>query len=149
MFTRSISSVLCRTIRKSTFQAINNGLKQSHPQPPRFLRHCSTLIQPKPDSTTNKPQPIGKVKGKLFLGYKCKVCSTNNSHFISKVAYEKGVVIVTCEGCKNHHLIADNLKWFTDLDGKRNIEDILAEKGESIRKVDMQRCIEVIKEEVK
>ena len=87
---------------------------------------------------------IGKVEGKLLLAFTCKVCNTRNSKSITKVAYTKGVVIVRCDGCQNNHLIADNLSWFTDMNGKKNIEDILAEKGEKVQRIELGEFLEKV-----
>lgn len=71
----------------------------------------------------------------LCLTYNCNVCSRRNSKIISKLAYLKGVVIVRCDKCQNTELVADNAKWIDDIDGKKNVEDILAEKAEKAEKI--------------
>ena len=94
---------------------------------------------------------LGQLKDrKLALAYTCKVCSARNTKLISKQAYEKGVVIVKCEGCGNHHLIADNLGWWAELSaqGIHNIEDILAAKGENVRRIANESDMEEISEQL-
>lgn len=78
---------------------------------------------------------LDKLEGKMRLMFTCNKCKTRNNKLISKLAYYKGVIIVRCEGCKNNHLIADNLGWFTDAHKGTNIEKIMASKGESMRKI--------------
>ena len=52
---------------------------------------------------------------------------TRSAKAFSKQAYEHGVVIVQCPGCKNRHLLADRLGWFGE-DG--SVEVILARHGQ-------------------
>ncbi|CAG0914778.1 unnamed protein product [Notodromas monacha] len=76
---------------------------------------------------------VGRLERTLKLEFTCKICSERVSKFISKLAYDRGIVIVKCPGCENLHLIADRLCWFKHLEG-RDIEEFLKERGEEIRR---------------
>jgi len=90
--------------------------------------------EPKSEDSDRPSKPlVSKATGRFQLIFTCKKCNTRNVTHISKLSYQQGVVIVRCQGCSVKHLIADNLKWFSDK--KKNIEDILAEKGESVTKI--------------
>ncbi|KAI4493979.1 hypothetical protein M0802_009355 [Mischocyttarus mexicanus] len=78
---------------------------------------------------------LAKIEPKLQIIFTCKKCNTQNNKTMSKLAYQKGVVIIRCDGCQNNHLIADNLGWFSDSNKRTNIEKILEMNNESVHKV--------------
>ncbi|KAI0990360.1 hypothetical protein GJ496_000109 [Pomphorhynchus laevis] len=69
--------------------------------------------------------PLCKIDPFKFLRFTCKRCDTQNEATFHSSSYTDGVVLVRCSGCSNYHVIADNCNWFSDLNGKRNIEDIV------------------------
>eukprot|EP00842_Homolaphlyctis_polyrhiza_P006709 jgi/Hompol1/7039/HPOL_001909-RA len=76
---------------------------------------------------------------RMIIGFTCKVCDHRQYKSMSKKAYSAGVVIITCDGCNNRHLIADHLGWFDSSKPPGTIEDILKEKGEHVKRVEVQR----------
>lgn len=86
--------------------------------------------------TPNSRQPQAKPKTKrdrFDLLFTCNICESPNSHSISRHAYTKGTVIVTCPGCNSTHLIADNLNWIED--DFKNLEQAMAKRGTPVRRI--------------
>lgn len=108
------------------------------------LRHARLVHE-----NADNRRELGKLEGKMRLMFTCKKCNTRTSKLISKLAYNKGVVIVRCDGCKNNHLIADNLGWFSEINSKINIERLMELKGETVRKImnDMDGYYEAVSKE--
>jgi hypothetical protein len=92
-----------------------------------------------------KSDPEG---AKLAIIFTCTVCETRASKVFHKSSYEKGLVIVTCPGCSNHHLIADHLGWFADPGEPRTIEEIMAEKGADVKRIAEGGTTEVFLEDI-
>ncbi|CDR88306.1 related to ZIM17-Zinc finger Motif protein, mitochondrial [Sporisorium scitamineum] len=86
---------------------------------------------------TGEPTPMGQIEQRLAITFTCIVdqCGHRSTHEFSKRSYTKGIVIVQCPGCKNRHLIADNLSWFIESEGEpRTIEQMIEAKGGTVRR---------------
>ncbi|KAJ3187122.1 hypothetical protein HDU85_007160 [Gaertneriomyces sp. JEL0708] len=70
----------------------------------------------------------------MIIGFTCKVCNHRQHKYMSKKAYTKGVVLIRCDGCKNLHLIADNLGWYDSQKPPGTIEQILEKKGQKVHR---------------
>lgn len=82
------------------------------------MRFCSTL-------------PKGEKDGRLMIGFTCKKCGNRTHKFMSKKAYEQGVVIIKCPGCDANHLIADHLGWYDTLNKVGTLETMYQKLGRS------------------
>ncbi|XP_055842033.1 DNL-type zinc finger protein-like [Episyrphus balteatus] len=87
---------------------------------------------------------IQQLDRKLEIAYLCKICNTRNLKTVSEAAYNKGVVILQCDGCSTTHLIVDNLGWFANCKGK-SVNQVIAEKSEFVRKIVVNEKGELLK----
>lgn len=84
--------------------------------------------------------------GLLAMFFTCNKCNTRSGKTFSKDSYQKGVVLIRCDGCDSLHLVADNLGWFRD--NPVNIEQIMVEKNQNVTRLDNHdQVLEFIKED--
>ncbi|KAG7345983.1 DNL zinc finger-domain containing protein [Nitzschia inconspicua] len=114
------------------------------------------------ETTTSSPGPPpniipGSQTGgkKLAIIFTCTVCNTRSAKQFTEKAYQKGVVIVQCPGCKNRHLIADNLGFFEDChdddgdgSGGWNIEKAMQRMGDHVQVVTNDNVMELSVEDI-
>lgn len=86
-------------------------IDELEPQKAAEIVQASVMSSATGVKSAEKLQKKAKTKRDRFqLQFTCNVCNGRNSHSISRHAYSKGTVIVTCPTCNSTHLIADNLK---------------------------------------
>lgn len=101
------------------------------------------------EGTTDLGIPGAKKGGKkLAIIYTCNVCETRSAKQFTENAYKNGVVIVTCPGCNNQHLIADNLGFFSDKDEGWNIEKAMERMGGNVKAVTDDNVLELSIEDI-
>ena len=92
------------------------------------------------DAASAKQQKPKSQADRFLVEFTCNKCGNRNSHSISRLAYTKGTVIVTCPSCKASHLIADNLNWIED--DFKNIEAFMEKRGTPVTKLQAQNAPE-------
>uniref|UniRef100_A0A1B0A4H6 DNL-type domain-containing protein n=1 Tax=Glossina pallidipes TaxID=7398 RepID=A0A1B0A4H6_GLOPL len=95
------------------------------------IRRRLVEIQGRVDSKSraNKTGP-GNLRSKIQSLCTCKACSMRSIKMTPRLAYYKGFVVVKYDGVSDKHLVANDINWFNDLNGRNTVEDILKEKDE-------------------
>ncbi|KAH6619461.1 DNL zinc finger-domain-containing protein [Chaetomium sp. MPI-SDFR-AT-0129] len=112
--------------QQRTSTAATSPSSPSTPSPTSTTPESTTPSSPTTPNILQQPH--------YELTFTCRPCSTRSRHRISKQGYHHGTVLVACPECKNKHVISDHLRIFSDASEARTVEDILREKGETIRK---------------
>jgi hypothetical protein len=140
MFTRNLTRLGLRSLTLARRSARVYTPKFSQRSPLRYLstdtggedgkfqgQHATKKFQPAEERT---PEEEAALKSTMGIEFTCNKCETRQAKKMNRHSYNSGVVIITCNGCKAMHLIADHLGWFDD--NSVTIESIMADKGENV-----------------
>eukprot|EP00929_Paragymnodinium_shiwhaense_P000496 TRINITY_DN100733_c0_g1_i1.p1 TRINITY_DN100733_c0_g1~~TRINITY_DN100733_c0_g1_i1.p1 ORF type:complete len:269 (-),score=21.76 TRINITY_DN100733_c0_g1_i1:63-869(-) len=96
------------------------------PAPSGQLLGASDSDRPSTSASSKGPVPLARVALRRFkILFGCKICDYKNSYMMSRLAYNEGIVIATCQGyCRNRHLISDKTGLMKC--GKWDVEDLAA-----------------------
>lgn len=125
----SIGMFASRSLRFLRSQVILQQSCKLHTTKTRFLPKTWHFRSYCTDNTIDDTSTTATIdtRAAMVAIFTCNACKSRHSYQFGKLSYNKGVVIVRCPSCKNLHLVADNLGWFSD--DKRNLETIAKEKG--------------------
>jgi protein import protein ZIM17 len=129
---RSVASVQFMITRAMRAQLSELGYATEEVDRMDPPRAASIIAKRVPSSKQAQKKPKSK-RERFELQFTCNVCDAPNSHSISRHAYSKGTVLVTCPGCQSAHVIADNLNWIED--DFRNIEEYMARRGTPVTRL--------------
>ena len=129
----------CPALTLSKFQPLHSRRATcAYSSTPRERTAVLSLVkQAEPvgaEAVAPKGQQKAKTKTDRFeLRFDCNICEKENKHSISRHAYTKGTVLVTCPMCNSTHLIADNLNWIEN--DFHNLEEFMAKRGQPVTRV--------------
>ena len=129
---RSVASVqfmITRAMRAQLSELGYSTEEVDRMDPPR----AATIIAQAVPSSKQPQRGPKRMRDRFELQFTCNVCEAPNSHSISRHAYTKGTVLVTCPGCQSSHLIADNLNWIED--DFKNLEEFMAKRGTPVTRL--------------
>lgn len=129
----------------NTGTAENHSDNPSSPVKPADAQPISEPNETKPNSNNQSSQQTSstgplpfeqmRIRPQLLAAFTCTHCETRSTRRISRQAYSEGVVLARCGGCKQLHLLADHLGWFSDR--RETIEDIMRDKGVNVQRVSL------------
>ncbi|KAL8518034.1 hypothetical protein ACS0TY_009357 [Phlomoides rotata] len=124
-----------QSLAETTIPSVQNPSQDESCSSNSNLGPDESISNPENDQITVKHQVNSNLKVSerhdVLMVFTCGVCDTRAIKSFRRESYDKGVVLVRCDGCNKTHLIADRLGWFGE---PGSVEEFLAARGEEVKK---------------